>query len=86
MRTLAEEAARVFRTRVVNPKWIHSVMRHGYKGAFEMASTIDFLFGYDATAQVVQDWMYEGVTRLSVRPGGAQVPRREKSLGPERHG
>jgi cobaltochelatase CobN len=63
VRTLAEEAARVFRTRVVNPKWIHSVMRHGYKGAFEMASTVDFLFGYDATAQVVQDWMYEGVTR-----------------------
>jgi cobaltochelatase CobN len=63
VRTLAEEAARVFRTRVVNPKWIHSVMRHGYKGAFEMAATIDFLFGYDATAQVVQDWMYEGVTR-----------------------
>ena len=63
VRTLSEEAARVFRTRVVNPKWIQSVMRHGYKGAFEMAATIDFLFGYDATAQVVQDWMYEGVTR-----------------------
>ena len=63
VRTLAEEAARVFRTRVVNPKWIHSVMRHGYKGAFEMAATIDYLFGYDATAQVVQNWMYEGVTR-----------------------
>jgi cobaltochelatase CobN len=63
VRTLAEEAARVFRTRVVNPKWIQSVMRHGYKGAFEMAATIDYLFGYDATAQVVQDWMYEGVTR-----------------------
>jgi cobaltochelatase CobN len=63
VRTLAEEAARVFRTRVVNPKWIRSVMRHGYKGAFEMAASIDYLFGYDATAQVVQDWMYEGVTR-----------------------
>jgi cobaltochelatase CobN len=62
VRTLGEEAARVFRSRVVNPKWIHSVMRHGYKGAFEMAATIDYLFGYDATAQVVQDWMYEGVT------------------------
>jgi len=63
VRTLAEEAARVFRSRVVNPKWIRSVMRHGYKGAFEMAATIDYLFGYDATAQVVQDWMYEGVTQ-----------------------
>jgi cobaltochelatase CobN len=63
VRTLAEEAARVFRTRVVNPKWIRSIMRHSYKGAFEMAATIDYLFGYDATAQVVQDWMYDGVTR-----------------------
>ncbi len=63
VRTLAEEARRVFRTRVVNPKWIRSVMRHGYKGAFEMAASIDYLFGYDATAQVIEDWMYEGVTR-----------------------
>jgi cobaltochelatase CobN len=63
VRTLGEEARRVFRTRVVNPKWIRSIMRHGYKGAFEMAATIDYLFGYDATAQVVEDWMYEGVTR-----------------------
>lgn len=63
VRTLSEEARRVFRTRVVNPKWIRSVMRHGYKGAFEMAATIDYLFGYDATAQVVEDWMYEEVTR-----------------------
>jgi cobaltochelatase CobN len=33
--------------------------RHGYKGAFELAATVDYLFGYDATAGVVQDWMYE---------------------------
>jgi cobaltochelatase CobN len=35
------------------------MMRHGYKGAFEMAATVDYLFGYDATAGVVDDWMYE---------------------------
>jgi cobaltochelatase CobN len=61
-RTLAEEAARVVRTRVLNPKWIGAMQRHGYKGAFEMAATVDYLFGYDATAHVVEDWMYERVT------------------------
>jgi len=58
-RTLAEETHRVFRSRVVNPKWIAAMQRHGYKGAFEQASTVDYLFGYDATAGVVDDWMYE---------------------------
>ena len=37
--------------------------RHGYKGALELAATVDYLFGYDATAHVVDDWMYEQVTR-----------------------
>jgi cobaltochelatase CobN len=57
-RTLAEEARRVFRARVVNPRWLAAMRRHGYKGAFEMAATVDYLFGYDATAGVVDDWMY----------------------------
>ncbi|WP_137925432.1 cobaltochelatase subunit CobN [Cupriavidus sp. 2SB] len=58
VRTLNEEIARVIRTRVVNPKWIDGVRRHGYKGAFEMAATVDYLFGYDATARVVGDHQY----------------------------
>ncbi|WP_421121432.1 cobaltochelatase subunit CobN [Aquihabitans daechungensis] len=66
VRSLAEEAARVVRTRVVNPRWIEAMQRHGYKGAFEMAATVDFLFGYDATAKVVDDWMYERVTEKYV--------------------
>jgi cobaltochelatase CobN len=57
-RTLAQETRRVFRSRVVNPRWIAAMQRHGYKGAFEMAATVDYLFGYDATAGVVEDWMY----------------------------
>ncbi|WP_046471811.1 cobaltochelatase subunit CobN [Allosalinactinospora lopnorensis] len=57
-RTLAEETRRVFRARVVNPRWISAMRRHGYKGAFELAATVDYLFGYDATAGVVDDWMY----------------------------
>jgi cobaltochelatase CobN len=66
VRSLAEEAARVVRSRVVNPRWIEAMERHGYKGAFEMAATVDYLFGYDATAQVVEDWMYERVTEAYV--------------------
>ena len=62
VRSLQEEAARVVRSRVLNPKWIAAMRRHGYKGAFELAATVDYLFGYDATAQVVEDWMYERVT------------------------
>lgn len=63
VRDLADEARRVFRSRVVNPKWIASVMRHGYKGAFEMAATVDYLFGYEATAGVIDDWMFEGLSQ-----------------------
>lgn len=63
VRKLSEEIARVYRSRVVNPKWIKGVMRHGYKGAFEMAATLDFLFAYDATTHCVEDFMYEGVAQ-----------------------
>jgi cobaltochelatase CobN len=65
-RTLAEETKRVFRARVVNPRWIAAMQRHGYKGAFEMAATVDYLFGYDATAGVVDDWMYANLAESYV--------------------
>jgi len=65
-RSLSEETARVFRARVVNPRWIEAMKRHGYKGAFELAATVDYLFGYDATAGVVEDWMYDKLTQAYV--------------------
>ncbi|MGW2590854.1 cobaltochelatase subunit CobN [Streptomyces sp. NPDC001515] len=65
-RTLTEETSRVFRARVVNPKWIEAMRRHGYKGAFELAATVDYLFGYDATTGVVADWMYDRLTETYV--------------------
>lgn len=58
IRTLKEEINRVLRSRVVNPKWIAGVKRHGYKGAFELAASVDYLFAFDATAQVVDDYQY----------------------------
>jgi len=62
IRSLREEIGRVFRSRVVNPKWISGVRRHGYKGAAEMAATVDFLFGYDAATDVVDDYQYAALS------------------------
>jgi cobaltochelatase CobN len=58
IRTLGEELARVVRSRAVNPKWLDGVKRHGYKGAFEIAATVDYLFAFDATTGVVNDHQY----------------------------
>jgi cobaltochelatase CobN len=73
VRTLKSEAMRVFRARVVNPKWLRSMMKHGYKGGLEMAATVDYLFGYDATAQVMEDWMYVEVAKRYALDAEAQA-------------
>jgi cobaltochelatase CobN len=54
IRTLEEEVSRVMRSRVVNPKWIAGVKRHGYKGAFEIAATVDYMFAFAATTGAVR--------------------------------
>jgi cobaltochelatase CobN len=59
IRTLSEEVGRVVRSRVVNPKWIAGCKRHGYKGAFEMAATVDYLFAFAATTHAVRDHHFD---------------------------
>ncbi|GIT89818.1 cobaltochelatase subunit CobN [Jannaschia pagri] len=59
IRTLDEEIGRVVRSRVVNPKWIEGVKRHGYKGAFEIAATVDYLFAFAATTGAVKDHHFD---------------------------
>jgi cobaltochelatase CobN len=61
IRKLSEEITRVYRSRVINPKWITGAMRHGYKGALEMTATVDYLFAFDATTNSVADFMYQGI-------------------------
>lgn len=60
-RTLQEEIGRVVRGRASNPKWIAGVMRHGYKGAFEMAATLDYLFAFAATTHAVSDHHFDAL-------------------------
>ena len=78
-RTLQEETTRVFRARVVNPRWIGAMQRHGYKGAFELAATVDYLFGFDATAGVVHDWMYEKLAQEYVLDEDTQAFMRKSN-------
>ncbi|WP_026621764.1 cobaltochelatase CobN [Ensifer sp. WSM1721] len=59
IRSLEEEIGRVVRARVVNPKWIAGIMRHGYKGAFEIAATVDYMFAFAATTGAVRDHHFE---------------------------
>ena len=69
IRTLEEEIARVVRARVVNPKWIAGVMRHGYKGAFEMAATVDYMFAFAATTGAVRDHHFDAVYEAYLEDG-----------------
>jgi len=61
IRTLEDEISRVVRARVTNPKWISGVLRHGYKGAFEMTATVDYLFAFSATTGAVRDDQFDAV-------------------------
>jgi cobaltochelatase CobN len=69
VRTLEDEIGRVVRARVVNPKWIAGVMRHGYKGAFEMAATVDYMFAFAATARAVADHHFDLVFEAYLEDG-----------------
>ncbi|MCW4044364.1 MAG: cobaltochelatase subunit CobN [Candidatus Bathyarchaeota archaeon] len=63
VRSTAEETCHVFRSRILNPKWINSMMRHGYEAAGDFSRTFDFVVGWDATVEVVEDWMYEDLAK-----------------------
>ncbi|MBT3511371.1 MAG: cobaltochelatase subunit CobN [Nitrospina sp.] len=79
IKSLKEEVRQVYRARVVNPKWINAMKQHGYKGGLEMAATLDYMFGYDATTDVIDDHMYEGVSEKYLMDPDTQEFLREKN-------
>jgi cobaltochelatase CobN len=82
IRSLEEEIGRVVRGRVVNPKWIDGVMRHGYKGAFEMAATVDYMFAFAATTGAVRSHHFEaGLPGLC--DGRARAPFHGREANPD---
>ncbi|MCS5705284.1 cobaltochelatase subunit CobN [Synechococcus sp. FGCU-3] len=64
---LEKEFDKVLRSRVLNPRWIEGMQRHGYKGGFEMAASLDYLFAYDASTGRVPDWSYGQITNTWLR-------------------
>ena len=80
IRTLKEELNRVIRSRVLNPKWLNAMREHGYKGAFEMAATIDYLFAYDATTDFIDDYQYQQVAQALIFDEQNQEFMREHNL------
>ena len=60
-KSLAEEFRRVLRGESLNPKFIQGMKKHGYKGAADLAALVNHCYGWDATSEVMQDWMYEGL-------------------------
>ena len=79
IRSLEEEIGRVVRGRVVNPKWISGVMRHGYKGAAEIAATVDYLFAFAATTGAVGAHHFEAVYQAFVTDPGVRSFMTEKN-------
>ncbi len=63
VKKLTDEIDKVVRSRVLNPKWIEGMRDHSYKGAFEMAATLDYLFAYDATTNLVPSWCYSSINK-----------------------
>ncbi|MEB3176038.1 MAG: cobaltochelatase subunit CobN [Synechococcus sp.] len=60
-RPLQQELDRVMRSRMLNPRWLEGMQRHGYKGGFELAASLDYLFAYDACTDLVPDWAYREI-------------------------
>lgn len=60
-RSVAEETKFVFRSRALNPKWLEGLKEHGYRGAQELSQFVDFSFGWDATMEIIEPWMYEAI-------------------------
>ena len=72
VRNTAEETKYIFRSRLLNPKWIQSMKQHGYQGATDLSRTLDTVLGWDATVEVVEDWMYEDIAKKYVIDAGMQ--------------
>ncbi len=63
VRTVQEETKHILRSRLLNPKWLEGMKRHGYKGAGDISFVMDIIIGWDATADTMEDWMYDRVAK-----------------------
>ncbi len=65
-RDMKDEMERIARTKLLNPKWIEGMKRHGYKGASEISKRVGRVYGWDASAEVVADWIFDDIVKTFV--------------------
>ena len=66
VRDMADEVRRVVRTKLLNPRWIEGMKRHGYKGAGDISKRVGRVYGWEATTQEVDDWIFDDIARTFV--------------------
>ncbi|AKB75854.1 CobN component of cobalt chelatase involved in B12 biosynthesis [Methanosarcina lacustris Z-7289] len=66
VRDMADELRRVVRTRLLNPKWIEGMKQHGYKGAQDISKRVGRVYGWEASTQEVDDWIFDDITKAFV--------------------
>ncbi|MFU8652814.1 cobaltochelatase subunit CobN [Methanotorris formicicus] len=67
VRTLKEEIERVSLSKLLNPKWIEGMKRHGYKGAGDIAKRVGRVFGWSATTKEVENWIFDEIFNTYVK-------------------
>jgi len=80
VRTLPEMVRLETRAKTLNPKWYEGMLSHGFRGVAEIESHVTNTFGWSATADAVDDWVYEEVARTYVLD--AEMLGRLSSLNP----
>ena len=60
-RTVDEEGRFIFRSKILNPKWVDGLKEHGFKGAEEISNMTEYVFGWDATSDIIDPWMYQSI-------------------------
>ncbi|QGG48740.1 Magnesium chelatase H subunit, BchH [Heliorestis convoluta] len=68
------------RTKTLNPKWYEGMLKHGYEGVREIQSRVDNTFGWSATAEAVDNWVYDEITEVYVTDD--EMRKRLQELNP----
>jgi magnesium chelatase subunit H len=66
VRSLEEAIGLETRTKVLNPKWYEGMLEHGFTGVAEIEHQVTNTFGWSATADAVDDWVYDRVAETFV--------------------
>jgi magnesium chelatase subunit H len=66
VRTLEETIKLETRTKALNPKWYEGMLKHGFSGVAEIEHQVSNTFGWSATVDAVDDWIYDAVAETFV--------------------